>query len=96
MEMKNSHFFYVLRCQDTSFYAGYAKDVLRRLGEHNAGIGCKYTRVRRPVELIHVEAFDTRSEAMKAEYAFKQLTRKQKESYLERNEHHANAILSSI
>ncbi|MFC4355826.1 GIY-YIG nuclease family protein [Chryseomicrobium palamuruense] len=96
MEMKNSHFFYVLRCQDQSFYAGYARDVMRRLEEHNAGVGCKYTRVRRPVELIHAEGFDTRSEAMKAEYAFKQLTRKQKEGYLERSQHYANTILSSI
>lgn len=96
MEMKNSHFFYVLRCSDASFYAGYAKDIVRRLEEHNAGIGSKYTRFRRPVEMIHAEAFETRSQAMKAEYAFKQLSRQQKEGYLERNEHHANTILSRI
>lgn len=83
METKNSHYFYVLLCKDKTFYAGYAKDVMRRWNEHNEGIGCKYTQVRRPVELIHYEEFETRSLAMKAEYAFKQLSRKQKEGYLE-------------
>lgn len=78
------HFFYVLKCRDNTFYAGYTVDVNRRLIEHNEGIGAKYTRLkkRRPVEMIHSESFKTRSEAMKQEYAFKQLTRKQKEFYL--------------
>lgn len=78
------HFFYVLKCRDNTFYAGYTIDLARRLIEHNEGIGAKYTRLekRRPVEMIHSESFETRSEAMKQEYAFKQLTRKQKEHYL--------------
>ena len=56
----------------------------RRLNEHNQGIGAKYTKLakRRPLQMIHAECFATRSEAQKAEYAFKQLTRRQKETYL--------------
>ncbi|MHC5224816.1 GIY-YIG nuclease family protein [Ignatzschineria sp. LJL83] len=78
------HFFYVLHCKDNTFYAGYSTDVERRLKEHNAGTGAKYTRLekRRPAIMIHIETFDSKSEAMKQEYAFKQLTRKQKEQYL--------------
>lgn len=81
---EKQHFFYVLECRDKTFYAGYTIDVARRLDEHNDGTGAKYTRLakRRPVRLLHFESFDTRSLAMKQEYAFKQLSRKQKEAYL--------------
>ena len=78
------HYFYVLLCKDGTFYGGYTTDLARRLNEHNQGIGAKYTKLskRRPLQMIHAECFATRSEAQKAEYAFKQLTRRQKETYL--------------
>lgn len=47
-----------------------------------AGIRCKYTKTRRPVKVIHFEKFETRSEATKAEAAFKKLSRKNKDAYL--------------
>ncbi len=80
----NTFYFYVLECRDGSYYGGYTTDLARRVAEHNTGTGAKYTRVksRRPVKMIHFEAFSTKSEAMKAEYAFKQLSRKAKEAYL--------------
>lgn len=83
MENKK-HYFYVLLCNDDTFYAGYTVEPPRRLKEHNDGVGAKYTRLakRRPIKMIHQEAFETRSEAMKAEAAFKKLTRNQKEKYL--------------
>ena len=78
------HYFYVLLCKDSTFYGGYTTNLARRLNEHNQGIGAKYTKLakRRPLQMIHAECFATRSEAQKAEYAFKQLTRSQKETYL--------------
>ena len=78
------HYFYVLKCRDNSFYAGYTIEPTRRLEEHNSGLGAKYTRPekRRPLEMIYTEEFTNKSEAMKQEYAFKQLSRKQKEAYL--------------
>lgn len=80
-------YFYVLKCRDNTFYAGYTTNLEQRVQTHNAGKGAKYTRVksRRPVSLIHSESFSSKSEAMKAEYAFKQLTRPQKEAYLKQN-----------
>lgn len=77
-------YFYVLNCADQTFYAGYTTDLRRRLFEHNQGTGAKYTRLekRRPARMIHAEVFSSKSAAMKAEYAFKQLSRVQKESYL--------------
>jgi len=86
MEKNNSHYFYVLECADHSFYAGYTNNVDRRVNVHNTGKGAKYTRARGPVECIYVEEFDTKQEAMRAEYAFKQLTRKQKMKYIGRDE----------
>ena len=84
--MASKHYFYVLHCKDNTFYAGYTTDPTRRLNEHNEGVGAKYTRLakRRPLKMIHQEAFETRSEATKAEAAFKKLSRKQKEAYLKR------------
>lgn len=80
----NLHFFYVLKCNDNTLYAGYTIDLVRRLKEHNDGVGAKYTRLakRRPMALLHYESFDTKSAAMKQEYAFKQLSRQKKELYL--------------
>ncbi|MBS7345282.1 MAG: GIY-YIG nuclease family protein [Caryophanon sp.] len=80
----NKHAFYVLECADGSFYAGYTNNVERRTATHNAGKGAKYTKARLPVTVIHVEYFDTKQEAMRREYAFKQLTRKQKEQVIRR------------
>jgi putative endonuclease len=73
------HFVYVVECRDGSLYTGYTTDVERRVGEHNDGTGAKYTRGRGPVELVHVEEFESKSAAMSREYAVKQLTRRQKE-----------------
>jgi putative endonuclease len=73
------HFVYVLRCDDGSLYTGYTTDVGRRLREHDRGDGAKYTRGRTPVDLVHVESFDSRSAAMSREHEIKQLTRTAKE-----------------
>lgn len=84
---KTYSYFYVLWCKDNSFYAGYTTDLKRREQEHNTGVGAKYTRPsrRRPLQMIYAERFDTRSQATKAEAAFKKLTRTQKEAYLKAN-----------
>ncbi|EIF15494.1 MULTISPECIES: GIY-YIG nuclease family protein [Bacillus] len=88
----NSHFFYVLLCNDNSLYAGYTNDLQKRLKTHNEGKGAKYTRARRPVLLCHAESFETKREAMQAEYRFKQLTRKKKEQYIEEKRRSKEAV----
>lgn len=77
------HFVYVLECSDGTFYTGYTTDVERRLAEHESGEGARYTRGRTPVELCHVEAFDSRSAAMSREYEIKQLSRDRKAEILD-------------
>jgi len=75
-----NHYVYVVECNDGTYYTGYTTDVERRITEHNDGTGARYTRGRRPVELVHVESFDTQSDAMQREYAIKQLRRSAKET----------------
>ena len=69
---------YILKCKDDSLYTGWTNDLKKRITSHNAGKGAKYTKARRPVELVYYEEFQTREEAMKREYAIKQLSRKEK------------------
>lgn len=69
---------YILKCKDGSLYTGWTNNLEKRIKDHNAGKGAKYTKSRRPVELVYYETFDTKEEAMKREYAVKQLSRTKK------------------
>ncbi len=69
---------YMLQCGDGSLYTGWTNDPARRLAVHQAGRGGKYTRSRLPVELVWLEEWPTKEEAMAREWAVKQLTRRQK------------------
>ena len=78
---------YLLRCADDSLYTGIARDVSRRLRQHNgerAG-GARYTRGRRPVVLVWKEGCDSRSMALQREAAIRKLSRVQKLQLI--NEH---------
>ena len=64
---------YILRSlKDGSYYIGSTNDVEKRLKRHNSG-GSKYTKSKRPFELVYKEAFKTLSEARKREYYLKSL-----------------------
>ncbi|ALC88477.1 endonuclease [Bacillus sp. FJAT-18017] len=79
---ETNHYFYVLSCRDGSFYGGYTNNLARRVQLHNQGKGAKYTRARVPVTLLFAKSFPTKTEAMQAEYRFKQLSRQKKEEFL--------------
>ncbi|WP_253737874.1 GIY-YIG nuclease family protein [Halohasta salina] len=79
----SDHYVYILRCADDTLYTGYTTDPERRLREHNAGEGAKYTRGRTPVDLVHVESYDSQSAAMSREYEIKQLRRSRKVRLIE-------------
>lgn len=66
-------FVYLVECADATLYTGIATDVQRRVAEHNAGVGARYTRGRGPVRLVYVEACRGRGEAQRREYAIKKL-----------------------
>lgn len=77
------HYVYILKCSDGTFYTGYTTDPVRRTRVHNTGKGAKYTRSRRPVELIYTEEFNNKTDAQRREYAIKQLSRAEKEKLVE-------------
>ena len=69
---------YILRCADSTLYTGWTNDLEARLKAHNTGKGAKYTRCRRPVELIYFEEFETKEDAMSREWHIKRLSREKK------------------
>ena len=69
---------YILRCGDGTLYTGVARDALRRLAEHRAGRGAKYTRGRGPLELIYLENCPDHSAALRREAEVKKLSRREK------------------
>ena len=77
----------MVRCSDNSLYTGIAKDVERRVSEHNSSnkLGAKYTKARRPVALVYQEACESRSTATRREYEIKLLSRLEKEELFSRS-----------
>ncbi|MEN9403202.1 MAG: hypothetical protein RL091_1905 [Verrucomicrobiota bacterium] len=73
---------YVVRCRDNTLYIGTARDVAKRLAQHDAGKGAKYTRSRGPVILLWQEGPMTVSRALRREHQLKQLTRPQKQALI--------------
>lgn len=69
---------YIVRCADGTLYTGWTNDLEKRLRAHNSGEGAKYTRSRRPVELVYYEEHETKEEAMSREWRIKHLTREKK------------------
>lgn len=74
---------YILKCKDGTFYTGWTNNLEKRLKDHNEGKGAKYTKARRPVELVYYETFETKEEAMSREYAIKQMSRSEKETLIQ-------------
>ncbi len=76
-------FVYIVRCADGTLYTGWTTDVARRIAQHNAGRGARYTRMRRPVVLVYREEKPDRSTAMRRELEIKKLDRERKERLVE-------------
>lgn len=76
---------YILECKDGTYYTGWTNNLEKRLKDHNNGKGAKYTKPRRPVELVYYEMFETKEEAMKREYAIKHMTRAEKRNLVQKN-----------
>ena len=70
---------YIVECADGTLYTGWTTNVQKRVKAHNEEkSGAKYKKAKRPVKLVYYEGYETKEEAMRREYAIKQLTRKQK------------------
>lgn len=69
---------YILQCKDGTLYTGVTTSVERRVAEHKAGTGARYTRARGVRRLVYTEECGTRSQALKRELAVKALSRREK------------------
>ena len=77
---------YLIRCSDESLYCGITNNLKNRLAAHNSGKGAKYTRSRRPVELVGYSSKMTKSDALKLEYRVKQVPARNKNYELSKKE----------
>ena len=80
--MKKDWIVYMLECKNRALYTGITKDIKKRLEQHNAGTGAKYTRANGPCKLVYSKKGFTESSAKKEEARIKKLSRKQKEALL--------------
>jgi putative endonuclease len=69
---------YMLECADKTLYTGITNNLDRRLAEHAAGTGARYTRGRGPFRLVYRETCQNRAEASRRETMIKLLDRTQK------------------
>ncbi len=69
---------YILECSDCTYYTGSTTDVERRLKEHSAGRGARYTRMRLPVKLVYTEECEGLPDARRREREIKKLPRAKK------------------
>jgi predicted GIY-YIG superfamily endonuclease len=70
-----SHFVYLLRCGDRTYYVGYTTDPVRRLAAHRRGRGARYTRGRGPLRLVGLWRCPTLAAAFRLERRLKQVSR---------------------
>ncbi|MBI4770479.1 MAG: GIY-YIG nuclease family protein [Chloroflexi bacterium] len=79
-----AYYCYILECADGTYYTGWTTDVQRRVKQHNAGRGARYTRARRSVRLAYSEPQPDRASAMRRENALKGYSRRQKQTLIKR------------
>ena len=94
--VKSKEYVYILRCSDGTLYCGWTTDLEHRVAVHNSGAGAKYTRSRRPVELVYYEIFESRHEAMSRECQIKKLSRQEKLKLAENFDRVSNNELQKI
>ncbi|MCX8150284.1 MAG: GIY-YIG nuclease family protein [Candidatus Bathyarchaeota archaeon] len=73
-----NYYVYIILCNNGSFYTGYTKNVAKRLKLHLNGKGARYTKMHPPQEIVYIEQFTSRTEAMRREKIIKKLSHKQK------------------
>jgi len=68
-----AYYCYMVKCANDAYYTGWTTDPVRRVKEHNAGRGARYTRMHGPVELVYVEEVEDHIAALKREAAIKKI-----------------------
>ena len=78
-------YIYILKCNDRSYYTGHTDNLENRISEHKTGKHSGYTSSRLPIEVVFVQHFTTRYEALKIEHRIKKWSRKKKEALITKN-----------
>lgn len=73
---------YLILTENNTLYCGYTDDPKSRFEKHKAGLAAKYTRANKPVKMVYLKEFETKSEALKEECRIKKLSRTQKEALI--------------
>ena len=73
---------YLILTENSTLYCGYTDDPKSRFEKHKAGLAAKYTRANKPVKMVYLKEFETKSEALKEECRIKKLSRTQKEALI--------------
>lgn len=74
------YFLYILLCENNKLYTGIAVDPKKRFKMHSEGKGAKYTKANKPIKIVHLEKFESRSEALIREAQIKKMSKKEKEN----------------
>ena len=76
---------YILLCNDGTYYTGSTRDLDRRLSQHQMGTGegARYTRRRRPVQLVWCVDFARIDDAYAFEQRIQGWRREKKEALIE-------------
>jgi putative endonuclease len=69
---------YIILCEGNSLYTGYTKNLDSRIKLHRKGKAARYTKMHRPKDVVYIEEFKSRAEAMRREKRIKKLTHTQK------------------
>ena len=80
------NYVYILECADGTYYTGWTNDLDKRIANHNAKKGAKYTKGRTPVRLLYYEEYVDKGEALRREIAIKKLSREEKKALITREE----------
>ena len=73
---------YLILTENNTLYCGFTDDPKSRFEKHKAGLAAKYTRANKPVKMVYLKEFETKSEALKEECRIKKLSRTQKEALI--------------
>jgi predicted GIY-YIG superfamily endonuclease len=81
----NDFYVYILKCNDNSYYVGHTDNIEKRISEHTLNEDDCYTSTRLPIEVVFVQPFGTRDEALATERQIKKWSRQKKEALIEGN-----------
>lgn len=91
--MTKKYYIYMLLTEQNTYYCGFTDNVEKRFKKHCSGEGAKYTNAFKPIKIVYVKEFDSKSEALKEEYRIKhKLTRAQKEELIKQYENSKSSL----